>query len=468
MPESTSTTRWTLVKVEQLAANAKNALAMGPFGSRITKDNFVETGVPVIRGTNLSKGRFYHQDFVFISEVKADELAASNAFADDLVFTHRGTLGQVGIIPKGYYPRYVVSQSQMKLTCDQTKVLPMFLYYYFRSELGQHELLSHTGGSGVPAISSPLTTLRNAAIYLPPLPTQRKIAAILSAYDDLIENNTRRIGILEEMAQSFYREWFVHFRFPGHEKKRLVESALGLIPEGWEVVTVGDISTLYRGRSYTGTDITTVNGLPFLNLKCIERDGGFRYDGIKRYQGPYKEAQTTQAGDIIMAVTDMTQERRLVARAARVPATGEAKFVFSMDLVKIAPQDESYRDYLYGMFRFSSFPDEVKQYANGANVLHLSPERIENFLFPLAPEALCTKYSAICSDMYKACDILHAKNANLRRTRDLLLPKLISGEVDVEGLDIHVEGGNLMITHRQNEKDWGLLAMLKVELDVYR
>ncbi len=283
-----------------------------------------------------------------------------------------------------------------------------------------------------------LDKLLSFDILTPPLPTQHKIAAILSAYDDLIENNTRRITILEEMAQSLYREWFVHFRFPGHEKKRMVESKLGMIPEGWEVVKVGDISMLFRGRSYSSTDIATMDGLPFLNLKCIERDGGFRQDGIKRYQGLYKDTQTAQAGDIIMAVTDMTQERRLVARAARVPAIGETKFVFSMDLVKCVPHNEHYRNCLYGMFRFSSFPDEVKQYANGANVLHLSPEHIENYLFSLAPEALIAKYSEICSDMYKALDVLQAKNTNLRCTRDLLLPKLISGEIDVEGLELEI------------------------------
>src|SRR5712691_1413382 len=145
MVAAISGTKWEIIKVEQLAAKTRHSLAMGPFGSRITKDNFVDAGVPVIRGTNISDGRFDHRDLVFLTEEKADELAASNAFPDDLVFTHRGTLGQVGLIPRGHYPRYVVSQSQMKLTCDQTKVLPMFLYYYFRSELGLHELLSHTG-----------------------------------------------------------------------------------------------------------------------------------------------------------------------------------------------------------------------------------------------------------------------------------------------------------------------------------
>jgi type I restriction enzyme, S subunit len=92
------------------------------------------------------------------------------------------------------------------------------------------------------------------------------------------------------------------------------------------------------------------------------------------------------------------------------------------------------------MFRFSSFPDQVKHYANGANVLHLSPEIVENHLFPFAPKSLRTKYSDACSSIYKICDVLQVKNANLRQTRDLLLPKLVSGEVDVEGLDISIEG----------------------------
>src|SRR5690606_4517772 len=103
---------------------------------------------------------------------------------------------------------------------------------------------NHATQSGVPHIN--LDVLRNFEIDLPPLATQREIAGILSAYDDLIENNTRRIQILEEMARAIYREWFVHFRYPGHENDRLVESELGLVPEGWEVKRLGDVVEIQR------------------------------------------------------------------------------------------------------------------------------------------------------------------------------------------------------------------------------
>ena len=138
-----------------------------------------------------------------------------------------------------------------------------------------------------------------------------------------------------------------------------------------------------------------------------------------------------------MAVTDMTQERRIVARAARVPDIGEETFVFSMDLVKVVPREDVPTNYLYGMLRFSRFPDEVKQHASGVNVLHLRPDRIEEFEFTLPPEELRERYATMVSVAYEQCDMLQRKNDLLRRTRDLLLPRLISGEVDVSYHEWH-------------------------------
>lgn len=243
---------------------------------------------------------------------------------------------------------------------------------------------------------------------------------------------------MEEMAQLVYREWFVNFRFPGHEKVRMVESELGMIPEGWEVKSVTDVATLRRGKSYRGADLTNEGGLPFLSLKCIERGGGFRLDGLKRHKGDYESKRAARPGDIIIAVTDMTQERRLVAHAARVPHFGEPIAMMSMDLVKAEPRDDVAKEYLHGIFRFSGFSDEVKQHANGVNVLHLNPQRIEEYEFPLPPPDLRRSYAQFSADVYKQCDTLHMKNINLYRIRDLLLPKLISGELDVEGLDIDI------------------------------
>jgi type I restriction enzyme S subunit len=242
---------------------------------------------------------------------------------------------------------------------------------------------------------------------------------VLAAYDELIENNTRRIKLLEQMAQALYREWFVR------------PCQAGKLPKGWERKQIGDVATLLRGKSYRSEDLADDGSLPFLNLKCMERDGGFRHEGIKRFRGDYKDNHTAKAGDIVVAVTDMTQERRIVARAARVPRTHEPLYVMSMDLVRLAPKPGIPDAYLYAMLRYSKFPDEVKQHANGVNVLHLSPDRIAQFEFELPDKARREQFGEVAQSIFEQCDVLNLKNANLRRTRDLLLPKLISGEVSL-------------------------------------
>ena len=198
---------WQETRIEDIAER----IAMGPFGSDIKVDNFVPQGVPIIRGGNLSSGRFNDDNFVYLTEEKADKLSAANAFQDDIVFTHRGTLGQVGIIPKTKFARYVVSQSQMKLTCKTNLAAPPFIYYFFKSNIGQQALLINTSQTGVPAISRPVTSLKNITILLPSLPEQRRIAHILGTLDDKIENNRKTAKTLEAMAQAIFQSWFVDF-----------------------------------------------------------------------------------------------------------------------------------------------------------------------------------------------------------------------------------------------------------------
>jgi len=304
-----------------------------------------------------------------------------------------------------------------------------FLYYTFLDYGRTGHFEQYFTGSTIKHL--PGEKLAMVEVAVPPLTEQRRIASILSAYDDLIENNTRRIAILEEMARRIYEEWFVRFRFPGHEHTRMVESELGLVPEGWVSCAVIDVAVVHRGRSYKGSELADLGGRPFVNLKCMERDGGFRASGLKRYTGQFKETHTVRQGDMVMGITDMTQERRIVARVGRVSRLDMDFGVFSMDLVRIASRGLYPEAYLYAMFRWSGFGDEVKQHANGANVLHLLPARIEDFRFACPSPELAARFGDVIVPMLALCDMLEEKNANLRTTRDLLLPRLISGELDV-------------------------------------
>jgi type I restriction enzyme S subunit len=233
------------------------------------------------------------------------------------------------------------------------------------------------------------------------------------------------------MARALYREWFVHFRFPGHENRPRIASPLGEIPQGWKVKKLGEVANTFRGRSYRSVDLAEEGGLPFLNLKCFDRDGGFRRSGLKRYIGEFKEVHVAKKGDVVIAVTDMTQERRIVARAALVPTLNAEFGIFSMDLVRIEPRPGLPKSFLYSFLRYSSFADEVKQHANGANVLHLSPDRIIDFRFSTPPTDLIRRFAGFIAPVLEEIDTLANKIDNLRRTRDLLLPRLLSGQIDV-------------------------------------
>jgi len=314
--------------------------------------------------------------------------------------------------------------------CDDVTSLHYTYYALLNARLNQH-----AGGAAQPLLTQ--RDLKPVPIPYPNLASRKKIAGLLTMYDQSIENNTRRIEILEEMAQAIYREWFVEFRGPGHEEVPLVDSDLGPIPEGWKVTRVDDIAEIVRGRSYSKSEISDSAGAPFINLKCISRGGGFRKSGLKCYTGPYKLAQEVRYGDIVIAVTDMTQERNVVGRAARVPSLTEDFGVISLDLVRVIPNVVS-SPYLYGMLRHSPFPDEVKNFANGANVLHLHPDRIAEYRFARAPEDLQLRYSNAVEPMYELADRLDLQVEKLRAARDLLLPRLISGEIDVSNLDIDV------------------------------
>jgi type I restriction enzyme S subunit len=407
---------------------------------------YTDMGTPIIKVSNFTDNSIDVSELTYIPNNIASKYQKYKLCPGDTVVQTVGSwpsapksvVGKVIRVPRNLTTS-LLNQNAVKIIPDH-RLDRVFCYYLLKSDFFKHFIINCAQGAASQA-SITLEDIKAFEFWLPPFESQRRIASILATYDDLIENNTCRIKILEEIAQNLYREWFQKFKFPGHEKVKLVESSFGMIPEGWEVKKISDVADIYRGKSYKSADIANENvGLPFLNLKCIERDGGFRYDGVKWFSGQFKDVHTAITGDIIMAVTDMTQERRIVARAARVPKTSNEKYIFSMDLVKILPIKATNNEYLYSAFRFSSFPDIIKQHANGANVLHLNPEHIGNFDMLYAPIEIQNNYSDICSSIFTECNVLQMKNANLRCTRDLLLPKLISGELDIENLDIDIGG----------------------------
>jgi type I restriction enzyme S subunit len=191
------------------------------------------------------------------------------------------------------------------------------------------------------------------------------------------------------------------------------------------------MADVLRGRSYTSAELRDEGGRAFVNLKCIDRFGGFRDHGLKGIEGDFKDKHMVSPGDIVMAVTDMTRDAMIVAQSGRISKTVEADAIFSMDLVKIVPKPDIERDWLYSLLRFSRFAFDVREHANGTNVLHLKPKYIEEWKGILPPTKVRGWFAELVQPIFEQIDNLQLQSRNAARARDLLLPKLMNGTLTV-------------------------------------
>jgi type I restriction enzyme S subunit len=422
---------WRLLSVDDIKAPEKHSCVAGPFGSSISSRFFVEEGVPVIRGGNLRDDLtpFVAEGFAFVSPEQAQRYKGQHVRAGDLVFTCWGTLGQVGLIPKGGpFPEYIISNKQLKLRPNCEIADSKFLFYYFASPQMVRHIRSIAIGAAVPGIN--LGLLKALKVALPPLDVQKEIVRFLSVYDDLIENNTRRIKILEEMAQMLYREWFVNFRFPGHEKGRIVESELGPIPEGWKVQPLGDLTAVVT----KGTTPTTLGrqfqdtGVNFVKVESITESGAIITNKLAKIDTETHELlkrSQLRHNDILFSIAGAIGRVALVPVRVLPANTNQA-------LATLRCADSTFITYLLSTVRSAHFQNfslgRVVQTAQ-ANV-SLSILKSAPILIP--PPTLLKNFREAVEPILALVDVLSSHIENLRTTRDYLLPKLISGEIPVE------------------------------------
>jgi type I restriction enzyme S subunit len=312
---------------------------------------------------------------------------------------------------------------------------PGFVYYLAKSDLIRKPAeKSMSGASG--RQRADIKSLVDLEVPFPLLATQRKIAAILSAYDDLIENNLRRIKILEGMAQNLYREWFVKFRFPGHQHARFVDSSLGRIPEGWEVVSLDELAVaLTKGTTPTtfGKEFK-IEGINFFKVESIDQEGGIEESKLAKIDSDTHELlkrSQLRAGDILFSIAGAIGRTTIVPKRVLPANTNQA-------LAIIRIPDENSRTYIFYCVR----ADEFQHFSLGRVVqtaqANVSLGILKSAPIVMPPKGLLVEFVAVASSLLQMQENIRSKNIILRRTRDLLLPKLISGEVDVSELEIAV------------------------------
>lgn len=363
---------WRLTTIGALATHGSDAVVGGPFGSSLTTKDYVPTGVPVIRGSNLSgeECQFIDDDFVYVSDEKAIELSRNTAEPGDVIFTQRGTLGQVAIIPAdARFSTYIVSQSQMRVRVDEEAVLPRFLYWQYRGPFARRYLESRTLATGVPHIN--LGILKDFPAALPPLPEQRRIAAILDEADALRRTRREALGLLDELLRSTFLEMF------GDPVTN---------PRGWPVVRLGDVCDFVGG----GTPSRAVPEF-FTGDICwaTSKDMGV-HDLVDTQEHITDEAISSSAtklvpaGCLLVVVKSKVLAHTLPVAVARVPVC------FGQDLKALVPKRDWPAEYLAWHLRIGQTP--LLERARGANTEGLTLEHLREYVLLKPPLDLRARF----------------------------------------------------------------------------
>ena len=380
-----------------------------------------EHGYKLVTGKHVKNGRIDPTDAYYISEQDYRKINERSLVEQwDVLMSMIGTVGEVAVVKN--VPDYAIKNVAL-FKCGGSELKGKWLSYYLQSPIAKGHMNGNQKGSSQQFLS--LKQLRDLPVMIIDKFLMQRIVNILSSYDDLIENNRKQIKLLEEAAQRLYKEWFVDLRFPGHEETPIVDG----VPAGWAYKPLSELFNFVRGKSYTSKELSDTSGVLMVNLKSIRAFGGYNRNAEKRFVGKYKDEQSLNPGDLIMGVTDMTKERRLVGHTAIVPDLGEP-MTFSMDLIKLLPINIQ-KSYLYSSLYYGGFSLKISPFANGVNVLHLKPEVMMSLQMLVPTEELMKLYKQVFDPIQSKIELLQKQIDVLSEARDRLLPKLMSGEIEV-------------------------------------
>ena len=390
-------------------------IAMGPFGSNIKVSCFVDSGVPVLNGSNLEGFSLSEKAFRFVTKEKADSLNKANAHRGDIVITHRGTLGQIVFIPQdSRYDRYVISQSQFRVRCND-KVLPEYLVYYFHTPIGQHKLLSNASQVGVPALARPSSTFQQIEVELPELSIQKRVVEIITTIQKKIENNQELNDNLQQQAVALFESWFVNY-----------DPWDGVQPSEWENAPLGSFVEIKRGGSPRPIqDFLSDSGLRWLKISDVTSLSSPFVLEIKEHikEEGLRKTVFLHAGELVLSNS----------------ATPGIPKILDVDTCihdgwLYFPKSELSKYYLYLFFKH--IRKELVALGNGSVFTNLKTDILKAFPATKADESTLKEFDALVTPLFDAMLNADRENFKLAAMRDALLPKLMSSEIDVSEVEL--------------------------------
>lgn len=385
-------------------ADLIDEIAMGPFGSNIKVSCFVDSGVPVLNGSNLEGFSLSEKTFRYVTRKKADSLNKANAHRGDIVITHRGTLGQIVFIPQdSKYDRYVISQSQFRVRCND-KVLPEYLVYYFHTPIGQHKLLSNASQVGVPALARPSSTFQQIEIVLPELSIQKCVVEIISTIQKKIVNNQELNDNLQQQAAALFSSLYdrsnTEVRFTD-----LIQILGGGTPKTGE-------NTYWNGNIafFTPKDV----GIPYtlITEKTISKEG-LSHCNSRLY--PVNTVFVTARGTV-----------------GKVGMSGVPMAMNQSCYALVGKETHQLLVYFYTL----KAVDRLKHKASGAVFDAITTRDFESEQIMKLSDDDATAFLRVAEPMFQEVLNNNIENLRLSTLRDSLLPKLMSGEIDVSAVQL--------------------------------
>jgi type I restriction enzyme S subunit len=346
---------------------------------------------------------------------------------DDIVFTYEATLNLYAIIPKGF--RGCLGRRMALLRADKSKINHKYLYYYFFSP-GWRQVIGENILSGATVDRIPLTRFPNFRILVPDRQTQDKVVAQLSSIDELIETNELRIKTLEEVSQLLYREWFVNFQFPNHKNVRLVDSGqpeFGMIPEGWEVKTLKEVCSINQ-HSFKAADLPSV--VKYIDISAVGVGIINDLTVVDRESAPGRARRKVSSGDTLWSC--VRPNRRSFAF---ISSPGN-DWVASTGFAVLSPKAQS-ASFVYHLTTTPEFTAYLVSRAQGAAYPAVRPEDFSSAPVIVPSAQVIDAFEKATRPILDLKNELISTNKGLSMIRDLLLPKLLSGEIDFDGLELN-------------------------------
>lgn len=410
---------------------------MGPFGSDIKVEYFVDKGVPVLNGSNISGFKVTDDFHNYVTEERASGYRKAIAVRGDIVITHRGTLGQIAYVPDdSQYEKYVISQSQFKVRLDTDKVNPVYFTYYFHTNEGQQRLLSFKSHVGVPALAQATTNFRLLDFPLIPKPKQDAIASVLKILDQKIELNNKINAELEAMAKMLYDYWFVQFDFPDADGKPYKSSGGKMvynevlkreIPEGWSHGTLDDIGQIVGGSTPSRNEPENFSekAIPWITPNDLSNNQGNKF--ISR-----GASDVTEKG--VKSASLKLYPSGTVLLSSRAPigymAIAQNELTTNQGFKSFIPNKGYSTEFVY--YSVKNSLKAIEQYSSGSTFKEISGSVLKTVKTILPNSVMINRYTAKAKAIFDQQNTLELENHQLSSLRDWLLPMLMNGQVTVK------------------------------------